>query len=139
VQPLTPLIWTIIEYLVVNIYPALYSPGNVLIPPPFWFAAWVGYLITFLNLLPIWQLDGGHISRALFGDRGHKVASAVGLIITFLGGYWFFGLLILLFMWRSKSAGPLDDVTPIANSKKALGILAYVILGLCFVMISPIF
>ncbi len=34
---------------------------------PIMFAAWLGFLITFLNLLPAWQLDGGHMARSLYG------------------------------------------------------------------------
>ena len=42
---------------------------------PIFFAAWIGFLITFLNLLPAWQLDGGHMARALFGKKWHKIAT----------------------------------------------------------------
>ena len=42
---------------------------------PIMFAAWLGFLITFLNLLPAWQLDGGHMSRVLLGQKWHKIAT----------------------------------------------------------------
>ncbi|MGC8849167.1 MAG: site-2 protease family protein [Candidatus Bathyarchaeia archaeon] len=106
------------------------------------FAAWVGALVTFLNILPIWQLDGGHISRAVLGVRGHRIASLIGLVILFATGYWFFALFLLLWMLSSgrglAGAEPLDDVSPLSNSRKALYILALIILVLCFVEL-PIF
>jgi len=106
------------------------------------FAAWVGALVTFLNILPIWQLDGGHISRAVLGVRGHRVASILGLLVLFVTGYWFFALFLVLWMFSSgrglAGAEPLDDVSPLSNSRKALYILALVILVLCFVKL-PIF
>ena len=37
---------------------------------PIMFAAWLGFLITFLNLLPAWQLDGGHMSRVILDENG---------------------------------------------------------------------
>ncbi|MEM2122746.1 MAG: site-2 protease family protein [Candidatus Bathyarchaeia archaeon] len=106
------------------------------------FAAWVGALVTFLNILPIWQLDGGHISRAVLGVKGHRIASLLGLIILFVTGYWFFALFLVLWMFSSgrglAGAEPLDDVSPLSKPRKALYILALLILVLCFVTL-PIF
>jgi len=42
---------------------------------PIMFAAWLGFLITFLNLLTAWELDGGHMARSLFGKKWHKIAT----------------------------------------------------------------
>lgn len=106
------------------------------------FAAWVGALVTFLNILPVWQLDGGHISRAVLGVKGHRIASIVGLIVLFVTGYWFFALFLVLWMFASgrglTGAEPLDDVSPLSTSRKALYLLALIILVLCFVTL-PIF
>ncbi len=101
------------------------------------FAAWVGALVTFLNILPIWQLDGGHISRAVLGSKGHKIASIVGLVILFITGYWFFALFIMFWMFSSgrgfTGAEPLDDISPLSNSRKLLYFIALMILVMCFV------
>ena len=48
--------------------------GHIIMSPIF-FAAWLGFLITFLNLLPAWQLDGGHMARSLLGKKWHKIAT----------------------------------------------------------------
>jgi membrane-associated protease RseP (regulator of RpoE activity) len=109
---------------------------NVILDPQLFFAAQIGALLTFLNIVPAWQLDGGHISRAVFGADGHRVASVIGLGILFFSGYWTFGILILAFMFFSRRgfAGvePLDDISPVSTSRKMIYILAIVMLILTF-------
>ena len=109
---------------------------NVIFDGQLYFAAQIGALLTFLNIVPAWQLDGGHISRAVFGPNGHRVASVIGLLLLFLSGYWTFGILILAFMFFSRRgfAGvePLDDISPVSNSRKLLYVLALVMLVLTF-------
>lgn len=101
------------------------------------FAAWVGALLTFLNILPIWQLDGGHVSRAIFGASKHKIASIIGLIILIFSGYWFFALFLLLWMFGSghgaAGAEPLDDISPLSSSRKILYFISLIMLALCFI------
>jgi membrane-associated protease RseP (regulator of RpoE activity) len=70
---------------------------------PMAFAAWVGLLITMINLIPIGQLDGGHIMRARLGDR-HETLSAflhrALLVVALASGAWLFALA------RADGAGP---------------------------------
>ena len=91
---------------------------------PIMFAAWLGFLITFLNLLPAWQLDGGHMARSLFGKKWHKIATYASMGVLALLGYWFMALFILLLSSRSQDARPLDDISPLTkNRKKCLSLL----------------
>jgi membrane-associated protease RseP (regulator of RpoE activity) len=59
---------------------------------PFYFAAWIGLLVTSLNLLPVGQLDGGHAVFAVFGKRAHgrtgQTAFALMLAVAALGWLW---------------------------------------------------
>ena len=114
-------------------------PGYVLLMHPVAFAAWVGALVTFLNLLPTWQLDGGHIARAMFGERGHKISSIVGVLILFLSGFVAMALLVLIMMLISgPHGGPLDDVSPLSRSRKlVLYPLSIAALVLCAVFMIP--
>ncbi len=106
------------------------------------FAARIGALLTFLNLIPAWQLDGGHIWRATFGAEGHRIATMLGIfalfIPAFLGytGYIGFAILLLIFMSFSRRglAGvePLDDISPISNPRKIMFIMGLVALFLTF-------
>ena len=113
--------------------------GQVLVLTQVVFAAEVGALITFLNLLPVWQLDGGHITRATLGPQGHKATALVAFGILLLTGYWPFALLLLAFMIISRrpleGLEPLDDISPLSNSRKVLFALALVIVVLSFVIL----
>jgi len=130
IWPSQPLILIIISGLTSSVRPGVFLDGQL------FFAAQIGALLTFLNIVPAWQLDGGHISRAVFGANGHRVASVVGLLLLFVSGYWTFGILILAFMFFSRRgfAGvePLDDISPVSNSRKLLYVLALVMLVLTF-------
>jgi membrane-associated protease RseP (regulator of RpoE activity) len=113
--------------------------GQTLVLSQVIFAAEVGALVTFLNLLPVWQLDGGHIARATLGDRGHKATALVAFGILILAGYWPFALLLLVFMFLSRrpleGVEPLDDISPLSNSRKVLFALALAMLAFSFVIL----
>ncbi len=111
------------------------GPGAEVLIHPMAFAGWVGLLVTALNLLPASMLDGGHVTRAVFGPRLHLVLSYVAVGVGILFGYWVMSLLILL-MIRRGHPGPLDDcsgVTPVhkvmAASLVAILVLSAVPLG----------
>ncbi len=105
--------------------------GQVLIMHPVAFAAWVGCVVTFINLIPSWQLDGGHIIRAWLGRESHKIISAAGVILLVVSGYMFMGLVVAFFLMKSgaESIEPLDDISPISPSRR-LGLILYVVVML---------
>ena len=109
--------------------------GGDLLLHPLALAGWVGMLITALNLLPVAMLDGGHISRALFGSKFHWLISFFGVGITFLLGYWLFGVLILVFAMR-RHPGPTDDLIPLSKGRK---LLSFGLLGILFICAAPIY
>jgi membrane-associated protease RseP (regulator of RpoE activity) len=101
------------------------------------FAAWIGSLVSYLNLLPIWQLDGGHMSRAVLGTRGHKLTSYIGLAVMIISGFWVFALLLSIMMFLSGrgSSGvvPLDDWSPLSTSRKIFYVFVIIMIIVLFV------
>jgi membrane-associated protease RseP (regulator of RpoE activity) len=76
-------------------------PGHELALHPVAAAAWLGLLVTMLNLLPIGQLDGGHVTYALWGERARKVGRAAVALLVPLGIFaWAGWLLWALVGWR---------------------------------------
>ncbi|AIC16018.1 site-2 protease family protein [Nitrososphaera viennensis] len=110
-----------------------------LIMSPVLFAAWVGFLITFLNLLPAWQLDGGHLARSALGVRWHRILtySSVG-VLTGLG-YFIMAAFVLLFSSRAPESTPLDDVSPLSKKRKALFWVAIALAVLCAPLPAEVF
>ncbi|MEP6850202.1 MAG: site-2 protease family protein [Acidobacteriota bacterium] len=109
---------------------------------PFYYAAWVGLLVTALNLIPSGQLDGGHAIYALLGKRIHywtgRIAFVVMATLSILG--WFLygspsGFLIAVLlgvMMRIPHPEPYDQ-TPLDGKRKALAFATLIIFILCFV------
>ena len=106
-------------------------------------AGWVGLLVTGLNLIPVGQLDGGHIAYALFGDRArlHYCPIVVTLVVLALftgltAGVWTWAVwAVLIFFMGRIYAEPLDDVTQLDRRRRALAIISLVLFFLVFVPI----
>jgi len=111
-----------------------YLPGGYLDLSPLARAGYLGLLLTMLNLLPIGQLDGGHIAHAMFGARMARFIGSMTLMFMFAVGVlvpvpalvtW---ALIVYFIAGVRDVPPLDDITPIDSRRRALGVLAFLIL-----------
>ena len=98
---------------------------------PVAFAGWVGLLVTSINLLPAGQLDGGHIARAVLGEKQKYLGWIAVLILLFTD--WLFFAFLILFVIGVTHPPPLNDFSPIDNKRKALFIVSTAILILCFV------
>lgn len=94
------------------------KPGLVPIFPIIGFAAWLGMVVTSLNLLPIWQLDGGRIFRSIAGPKTHEILSYATIGALILTGYIPLALLLLLFMRNPVDIAPLDNVSPLSFWRK---------------------
>jgi Zn-dependent protease len=112
--------------------------GHRLILHPLAFVGWLGLLLTALNLLPIGQLDGGHIAHALFGSRRAQTISNVALVSLFLLAFFVWpGLImwafIVFFVAGTRDTPAANDLTPLDPSRQALGYFAFVLLALILV------
>ena len=99
------------------------------------FAGWVGLLVTMINLLPLGQLDGGHIIYGLLGRWQHKISRLFLMAMLLLGflwpGWWFFGGLV--FILGINHPPTYDDTTPLSKTAKILGWAAIIIFIICFI------
>ncbi|HEX2907133.1 MAG TPA: site-2 protease family protein [Phototrophicaceae bacterium] len=98
-------------------------------------AGWTGLLVTALNLIPIGQLDGGHVLYALIGNRARKLyfpLLAIMIALVFVTDVWLFWVILLLIFGRLY-ATPLDTITPLDNRRRGIAILALVVFALIFV------
>ena len=116
-------------------------PDTVLDLHPFALAAWVGLLATALNLLPLGQLDGGHILYAVFGAHQRKLVLPLWLALTAAGVFWWRGWLLwaLLVLLIGLRHPPLwDEGEPLGPGRRALSLVALLLLALCFMPVPVV-
>jgi len=106
--------------------------GHLLRLSPLAFAGWLGLLVTALNLLPIGQLDGGHIAYSMFGHRIGNVVSTVAMwSLVLLAIFVWPGLTmwaILIFFIAGRAVPPLNDLSPLTPGRTGLGYASFAIL-----------
>jgi membrane-associated protease RseP (regulator of RpoE activity) len=126
--------------------------GEDLFVGPVFFAAWIGFLVTALNLLPVGQLDGGHTVFAMFGEKARYInritvgvlacfaLASLPLVQQFLPflssvayGGWFLWLFLILFLIGVQHPPALDDVTRLDRRRWWIGVLVIIIFILIFV------
>lgn len=117
---------------------ASFLAGDHLLLNPLAFAGWLGLIVTALNLLPIGQLDGGHMSHALFGSRsahGLSMAALAGLFLLalFVWPGLMFWAFIVFFLAGTHDAPAANDVTPVDPVRRAVGYFAFLLLLLIVV------
>jgi membrane-associated protease RseP (regulator of RpoE activity) len=114
---------------------------------PVFFGAWVGMFMTFLNMLPVGQFDGGHVLRALVGPRQETVAAAVPGALFALAIYlavtrngmdsvfiWLLWGVFTVAMAYAGPATPIDDES-LDRRRLAVGVVTLVLGALCFTAI----
>ena len=112
------------------------SPVN-----PYYMAAWIGLLVTSLNLMPVGQLDGGHGTFALFGTRAHRLIGRVAFVamsVLALLGFWWHGspsgfLYAVLLGVMMRIPHPAPFVMESLGAKRiVIAILMFIVFLLCF-------
>ena len=98
-------------------------------------AGWAGLLVTALNLLPVGQLDGGHVLYSLVGQRARTLTWPIIGILLLLGILFWQGWLLwaaLIFFFGQSHPDPLDDVTRLDTSRKIVAVAVLCIFVLSF-------
>ena len=126
-----PLIFKAMEFIAGKIPPA----GMDLNLHPIGFAAWFGFFATALNLLPVGQLDGGHVSYALFRGIHKRISETFVFTLIPLGVFYWQGWLlwsVVLLLIGLRHPVTLDDSVPLRDRHLWLGWIGLAIFVLCF-------
>ncbi len=109
------------------------NPQNILLSP-IALAAWVGLFATALNLLPIGQLDGGHILYSVASQYHRRISIAFGIVLVVMGIFFIDWIIIaVLFLFLGFRHPPLiDPWTPLDKKRRTWAIVALIIFVLCF-------
>ena len=129
---------------------AFFPPMNEMYHYPFLCVGWFGMLVTAMNMIPVGQLDGGHIAFCMFGTRYHVIAQVSLLILTALGlssflpmvginwnygwvGWLFWALVLALMIRFGRLHHPnTDDETPIDDTRYMVGLCCWLIFVVSF-------
>jgi len=118
---------------------APHSANEAVALSPVAIAAWFGLLITGINLLPMGQLDGGHVTYAVLGKAARPIAIATFITLLGLGWYvwngWYTWAFFALLSGLSHAA-PLNDITPLDGKRTLIGGLT-LILFVTLVTLKP--
>lgn len=111
-------------------------------PNPFYMAAWIGLLVTSLNLMPVGQLDGGHGTFSVFGQRAHKLIGRFAFItvavMSVLGFIWhgspsgFLYTILLAVMLKVRHPAP-EQMEPLGTTRIVVAIITLLVFALSFV------
>jgi membrane-associated protease RseP (regulator of RpoE activity) len=128
----------LMKFLIAVIFPNLGNAQDIMLHP-IAFAGWIGLLVTMLNLLPIGQLDGGHIAYAMLGRKHDKVAKFTLLALIPMGLLslnWLIWAALILILMRTTKHPPVNDVdVPLSNKNMKIGYFCLTIFILCFIPI----
>lgn len=127
----TPLIFSFISELMIGSIPE----GSDVLLHPIAFAGWIGMFVTALNLIPIGQLDGGHVVYAVLGQR-HRIVSLVMIpILVLLGVYGWPGWLLWAFLpliFGINHPPVVDSDSPLDPTRQIIGWVSLLIFILTF-------
>lgn len=102
---------------------------------PLFMAAWIGFLITGLNMMPISQLDGGHIAFGIFGEKSEWIAkttfAAIVIYMIVSRSFFFSLMLVLIYLMGLKHPPSSDDSRPLGWFRVILGLATLTLPVLC--------
>ena len=126
------LLFSLLSRIVLGVTP---SDSDILLNPVA-FAGWIGLFVTSINLIPVGQLDGGHIAYALFGEKHNRLSFMLIFVMVLFGLFlwegWFVWAVLLLILGLRHPPVIYWEV-PLDSKRKFIGWLALVIFILTFI------
>jgi len=128
---------------------AFFPPMSEIYHYPYLCVGWFGLFITSMNMIPVGQLDGGHISYTMFGEENSYKVAVISFLFLFVLGIvglvdstmelgldigwsgWLFWAIILYFIIRLKHP-PVPDPVPLGKGRMILGYISFIIFILSF-------
>ena len=135
-----------------SLFARIFSAPGAFVPPmneiyhyPLLCVGWFGMFVTAMNLIPVGQLDGGHIAFAMFGNGYHRIAQTALVILVLLGtggflpllgipfeygftGWLFLAIMLIVFMRGFKLSRPIiEDDTPLDPTRRLIGWVCIII------------
>jgi membrane-associated protease RseP (regulator of RpoE activity) len=116
-------------------------PMNEIYHFPFIFAGWIGFLVTAINLMPIGQLDGGHILYALLGNKARIAGVSAFVFLLILNFFlifqyysfvWVLWIILVVVLIGFRHPPTLNDRALLDSNRKVVGWLCLAIFILCF-------
>jgi len=100
------------------------------------FAAWFGLFVTAMNLMPVGQLDGGHIAFTILGDKARWLGMVLVTVMVAAGIFWWTGWLVwamlIFFIIGTGHPPPLNDLVELGLTRKAIAYLTLILFILLF-------
>jgi membrane-associated protease RseP (regulator of RpoE activity) len=110
------------------------TEGQTLSIGPLGMAAWFGLFVTALNMMPIGQLDGGHVVYSLLRERAHlvsRVASWVCVALIYFGPSWLLWAILVRVLGR-RHPPTWNDGAPLGGARVAVGVFGFAVFAVCF-------
>ena len=116
------------------------APDHVIMLSPLAFAGWLGVLVTGLNLIPVGQLDGGHVAYALLGRRHAETLGWVAIFLLLALGIfywsgWLTWAILIFFVGAAKHEPALNELAVLGWRRRAVGVFTFVLL---FLIMAPV-
>jgi membrane-associated protease RseP (regulator of RpoE activity) len=126
------LLFSLLSRIILGVTP---SDSDILLNPVA-FAGWIGLFVTSINLIPVGQLDGGHIAYALFGEKHNRLSFILIFVMVLFGlflweGWFVWAVLLLIFGLRHPPV--IYWEVPLDSKRKFIGWLAFIIFILTFI------
>lgn len=126
------LLFSLLSKIIIGVLP----PDHDIILHPVAFAGWIGLFVTSLNLIPIGQLDGGHIAYAILGRRHKYLSMTLLAILAMLGIFYWEGWAlwaVLMLILGIKHPPVIYWEVPLNQKRRAIGLFAFIIFIITFI------